>query len=262
MATFTLITGASKGIGRAFAEACADKGMNLILCARSANLLDDLAAQLRQNQRVIVHTYPLDLSRPDAAKNLANFCSRHHYPVNVLINNAGFGMWGRFETLSGEEQIGSVQLNVNTLVALTHAFLPLLKKNRQSYILNIASVAGFLPSPYFAVYAAAKAFVISFSRAIRQELKKEGVAVSCLCPGPTQSEFVNRAGMADFRFNKKELMMTAKDVAQSGLDGLFKKRDLIIPGFTNKLSAWLGGGLPGGLTSRVIGKIYRPDKTT
>lgn len=258
MSVYTLITGASKGIGRSMAFACAAKGMNLIICARSTKLLEDLATEIREKYQVVVKVYALDLVRPDAAKQLANFCVRHHLNVNMLINNAGFGLWGAFADLPLEDQVGSIQLNVSALVTLTHGLLPLLTQQRQSYILNIASIAGFMPSPYFSVYAATKAFVVSFSRALRVELKKSGVVVSCLCPGPTESEFAGRAGMENFRFNKKEFYMNADLVAKIGLDGLLKKRDVIIPGASNKFTTALMSALPKSITSRVIGKIYKP----
>ena len=258
MSSYTLITGASKGIGKAFAFEAAKRGHNLILVARDADQLSALAKELQATHRVAVHTYAQDLTRPDAPKGLANFCQRHHYAVDRLINNAGVGLWGQFDELDLASQINSVQINVTAVVALSHTMLPLLKAHKKRYILNVASTAAFFPTPYFSVYAAAKAFVLSFSRALRHELKSNGVVVSCLCPGPTQSDFTKSAKMESFRFNRKEFFMPAEMVAKAGLDGLKKGKSLIIPGATNQLSACLASTLPKSLMARVAARIYKP----
>jgi short-subunit dehydrogenase len=255
---YTLITGASKGIGRALAEECARRKMNLILVARSAAELDELSQSLQSTHDIKIHTYQADLCRPDAAKGLANFCVRHQYAVNIVINNAGNGFWGKFSELKLEDQMSCVNLNVSAVVSLTHSFLPLLKKQKRGYILNVASIAGFLPMPYFSIYAATKAFVVSFSRGIRHELKKESISVSCLCPGPTETGFVASAGMKDFRFNKNSLFMKSADVAKIGIDGMLRGREIIVPGASNKLSAVMSGAIPKKILSKIMGAIYKP----
>jgi short-subunit dehydrogenase len=258
MSAYTLITGASKGIGKAFAIEAARRGHNLILVARDADQLNTLAKEIGTTHKVRVHTYAQDLTRPDAPKGLANFCQRHHYTVDTLINNAGIGLWGKFDDLDLAAQINSVQINVTAIVALTHAMLPLLKTHKKSYVLNVASTAAFFPTPYFSVYAAAKAFVLSFSQALRYELKPDKILVSCLCPGPTESDFVKTAKMESFRFNRKEFFMPAEKVAKAGLDGLKTGKPVIIPGASNQISAYLASTLPSRLMARVAARIYKP----
>ena len=192
---YAFITGASKGIGRAIAIELAQRKNNLLLTARSEDLLKGLAADIQREYEVTVQFKACDLTDPEVPAELAEWCRSNEYDVNILVNNAGFGLWGTFGELPVEGQLEMMNLNMNALVALTHHFLPILSNSKPSYIMNVASLASFLAIPHFSIYAATKAFVLSFSRSLRFDVAKKGVAVSCLCPGATESEFLRRAGM-------------------------------------------------------------------
>lgn len=258
MNKFTLITGASRGIGKEMAIELAKQGDSLILVARSQNELTTLADELRHLYKIEVITIPLDLIKPNSVLELVNECIQKDYPINRLINNAGIGCWGAFTTLTSEEQIRSIELNITSVVKLTHAFIPLLKKQPTREILNVASIGGMMPLPYFSVYGATKAFVILFSRGLREELKKEKFSVTCLCPGPTDSDFFNAAGMQNLRWNKKAFLMSANTVAKKGLVALKKNKAIVIPGLANKLTALLAKIIPHTLFEKVVGWIYLP----
>ena len=228
----TLITGASAGIGAALARVFAAHGHDLMLVARRADRLDALATEIaaRGGGRPLV--LALDLEARGAADQIGEALAARALEPEIVINNAGFGLVGEAATLSRSEQLAMIDLNVRTLTELSLAFVDGLAR-RQGGILNVASVAGFLPGPGMAVYYATKAYVVSFSLALHHELKPKGVRVTALCPGPVPTEFQARAGMAGPTFSPI-LLRSAAQVAQAGYRGLRAGRDLVVPGAPNK----------------------------
>ncbi len=232
-----LITGASSGIGLELAKLFANDRYNLVLTARGALKLDELASQLRVQSGVSVTTISLDLTAPDAAKKLFDETQRVGIAVNVLVNNAGFGKFGEFKDVPLDESLAQIQLNITALTELTNLFLRPMLNRGAGKIMNVASTAGFQPGPLMAVYYATKAYVISFSEALANELQGTGVTVSCFCPGATDTNFQKRANMEDSRLFKRVGAMDAKAVARDGYRGLMKGKPLVISGVRNWLVA-------------------------
>lgn len=257
MKNFALVTGASKGIGKAIAFELAKRGCDLLLTSRSKNLLDELAEKLRNDFGVAVHVFVSDLSDESAPKRLVEFCVANNFPVNVLVNNAGYGLWGKFSELTMELQLNMLRLNNENLVHITYLFIPLLKKNNPSYILNVSSTSAYQPLPTMAVYAASKIFVLNFSRALRHELKSEKISVSCLVPGTTSTEFMDRAGQQLLKKRAEKVAMTPEAVAAIAVKGMFSRKAEIIPGFINWISAKLIPHLPKKLVENIAASVYR-----
>ncbi|HTS38799.1 MAG TPA: SDR family oxidoreductase [Candidatus Solibacter sp.] len=228
----TLITGASGGLGYEFAKLVARDHHNLVLVARSADKLAQIAAELRP-AGIDIKTIPLDLTGAHAPKFLFDQLQRENIPVEILINNAGFGAHGEFATMSSEEIRGQIALNISALTELTHLFLPPMLARRSGRIMNVASTAGFQPGPLMAVYYATKAYVISFSEAIGNELRGSGVTVTCFCPGATHTGFAARAGNDKSRLFKQLGAMSAERVALDGYRALMEGRTLAISGVHN-----------------------------
>lgn len=249
MEPYAVVTGASKGIGKEIAMLLAKKGYQLVLIARSETELKQLAEELPGSTLYLA----IDLSEPGASKKIANFC--HNLPISVLVNNAGYGLWSNFEDVDIPQLLNMVQLNINAVMELTFYLLPQLKK-QPSYILNVASTAAYQAVPTLAVYAATKAFVLSFSRALRVELKN-AVAVSCLCPGPTNTGFAHRAGMDSLADLAEKFNMQPHEVAKTGIDGMFQKKAEIIPGFLNKISAIGARYVNKWVVERVTAGLYK-----
>ena len=254
--SYALITGASKGIGKAMAEVLAAKGKNLLLVARSANLLGEVAEDLKKRFNVDIRVLALDLSAVDAAGEIRKWCLDQKFKINILINNAGYGLWGKFEQLTLAEQQNMMQLNVTTLVELTYHLLPILKEEKQSYILNVASTTAYQAVPCMSLYAASKAFVLSFTRGLRFELRKSNISVTCLSPGSTTTNFIERAKMQALEKTAEKVSMKPEDVAKIGLAGMFAKKAEIIPGMVNKISAGAASYLPKSLLEKIAAGIY------
>jgi short-subunit dehydrogenase len=253
-----LITGASRGIGRALALGLAQRGYDLLLVARSAPQLEELAQEVTSRYQRRAQVLALDLTKADAAAELATWVA-HHTPdgLAVLINNAGYGLWGRFEQLNLEEQLNMLQLNLNLPVQLTYALLPLLRRATKGYILNVASTAAYQAVPSLTVYAASKAFLLSFSRGLRYELKGSGISVTCLSPGATTTDFGNRAGMgSELQAVANKVSMTPVQVAEAGLKALFAGKAEFIPGMLNKVSAGLTSVVPKPIVEKIAAGIY------
>lgn len=259
---YALITGGSKGIGKAIAEGLAAKKYNILLVARSENLLKENAAELEKKFSIKTDYLVADISTSESAKKIADWCTSKNYDVSVLVNNAGYGLGGAFNTLSLEEQLNMMQLNMQSLVQLTYLMIPVLKKAKgRSYILNVASTAAHQAVPYLGVYSATKAFVLSFSRAIYHELKLENISVTCLCPGPTDTYFMDRAGMKNFKKAAKQaerFNMTPQAVADIAIKGLFAGKIEVIPGGVNKAGAFFSRALPKKVTENTLIGIYKP----
>jgi short-subunit dehydrogenase len=254
---YALITGASQGIGRAIAISLAQQGYSLLLVSRSANELHLLAQQIEEQYHVEAKYLAADLSVANAAEGITNWCHTITQSLTILVNNAGYGLWGNFENLDLASQQNMLQLNISVVIELTHHLLPLLKQQKQAYILNVSSTAAYQAVPTLALYAASKAFILSYSRALRYELKDTTVAVSCLCPGPTATGFADRAGMSALAELADKFNMQATEVAAIGLKGLFAKKAEIIPGFLNKVSVVGATYLPKALIERITAGLYR-----
>jgi short-subunit dehydrogenase len=232
-----LITGASGGIGYELAKLFASDGYNLVLVARSAQKLNRVAGELEGKFGVGARTVALDLAAEPAAKFLFDQMQREAVAVDVLVNNAGFGGFGEFASMAEEEILGQIQLNITALTHLTRLFLPAMVERRSGKIMNVASTAAFQPGPLMAVYYASKAYVLSFSEALANEVAGAGVVVSCFCPGATETDFAKRAGIEDSRLFKKIGAMSAEAVARDGYRGLMAGRTVVISGARNWLVA-------------------------
>lgn len=228
----TLITGASEGIGLEFARVFASRGHDLALVARRAGRLEELADEIAAAGRPRPIVAPCDLEPADAPARLADALDRAGAGVDILVNNAGFGLNGAFGDLSRAAQLAMVDLNVRALAELTHLFLPQLRAARGG-VLNVASIAGLAPGPGMAVYYATKAFVLSFSEALHEELRAEGVRVTALCPGPVATGFQARAGIAE-RMDRNPAAISARAAAEAGYAGLAAGRRVVTPGAVNK----------------------------
>jgi len=232
-----LITGASGGIGYELSKLFARDGYRLVLIARNSASLDRVALELKELHGAPSTIVAEDLSRPAAAEDIFAQLQRAGITVDVLVNNAGFGSYGFFSesNLATEREI--VTLNITSLISLTRLFLPPMIGNHRGRVLNVASTAAFQPGPLMAVYYASKAFVLSFSEALANELRGSGVTVTALCPGPTDTGFQARAGTADTRLFDRRMTMDAARVAAIGYKGLMTGKGIVIPGFKNKLLA-------------------------
>jgi short-subunit dehydrogenase len=231
MAAVALVTGASAGLGAEFARQLAAKGERLVLVARRRERLDELAAALG-NARAVA----MDLSEPGAAARLMADLEQHGDTVELLVNNAGFGLAGQFAELDGDRQREMIDLNCGALAELAHAVLPGMVARMAGGILNVASTAAFQPGPGMAVYFATKAFVLSFSEAMHDEAEPHGVKISCLCPGPTRTEFRSVSGF-DPKGRLANLSAEAASVVAAGLRGLERNQAVVVPGLSNKMIA-------------------------
>ena len=248
-----LITGASSGIGAAFATALATMGTHLILVARSEEKLRTLASTLADQHGIHAEVIVSDLSRVGAAHSVFEETQRRDLTVDMLINNAGFGTYGQFDTLDAEREQQEILLNVATLVDLTHAFLPLMVARHQGAIINVASLAAFQPCPYMAVYGATKAFVLSFSEALWGEYRMKGVRVLAVCPGETETEFFRVVGNGyETPLGNAEM---PEQVVQVALRALKQGRSSVISGKQNALSANLSRFVPRSLVVRVMAQV-------
>jgi len=245
----TLVTGASSGLGVEFARACVRRGEEVVLVARRRDRLNTLAAELGAGAQVIAS----DLAERDAPDRLIAEVAERGLTVATLINNAGFGLAGNFVTLPLERQRDIIRVNVETLTALTGLVLPAMRERRSGAILNVASTAAFQAGPGIAVYFASKAYVLSFSEALHQELKGSGVKVSVLCPGPTATEFGEVAGVTSNAF--QHLAADAVSVVKAGLAGLDRNQAVVIPGTLNKLTAQSSRLLPRALMRRIVASV-------
>ena len=232
-----LITGASAGLGYEFAHLFARDKYNLVLVARSGPKLADLAEQLRQQHGITVKTIPLDLGLPHASQALFEETQRAGIHVDILVNNAGYGASGAFAEIPLEESYGQIQLNIMALTLLTKLYLQPMLERRSGKIMNVASTAAFQPGPLMAVYYASKAYVLSFTEAIADELRDSGVSVTCFCPGATLTEFQKRAQTENSRLFKQLAPMNAKTVAEQGYKALTDGKTLAIAGWRNWLVA-------------------------
>ncbi len=248
MTKIALITGASAGLGVDFARQLSGRGHRLVLVARRKDRLDALARELGNARSVA-----LDLSKPNAAAKLMADIEKAGEQVDLLVNNAGFGLHGRFAKLDAGRLRQMIDLNIGALTDLCRAVAPQMIERKAGAILNVASTASFQPGPGMAVYFATKAYVLSFTEALHEELKEHGIKVSALCPGPTATEFGEVAG-----FGKPipgALMADSESVVRAGLEALEKNRAVVVPGLFNKLGALSTRFAPRSLVRKVVGVI-------
>jgi short-subunit dehydrogenase len=227
-----LVTGASRGIGEAFARQLAAWGLDLVLVARSRDRLEALAGGLSAAQGVTAHVVVADLAQPGAAETVFAATERLGLEVDLLVNNAGFAKAGRFAELPLDVQADMVRLNVNAVIELTRLYLPAMRRRNRGGVINVSSIAGFQPVPQMAVYGATKAFVLSFSEATAAEVASEGVRVMALCPGATGTAFWSTAGIWEERIDR---MPTPDEVVAAGLRAFARGRWSFVPGFVNQV---------------------------
>lgn len=252
-----LITGASSGIGATFARTLAAKGMNVILVARSEEKMHTLANEIVGQFSVRAEVVATDLGGDHAAQDVYEEVQRRGLDVDLLINNAGFGTHGRFETLDVARDHDEITLNVSALVDLTHVFIPSMVSRREGAIINVASTAAFQPLPYMAVYGATKAFVVSFSVALAQEYRRRGIRVVALCPGATATDFFQVVGTEDAAVGQKR---TPQQVVATALQALERGQSVAIDGRANSLLALFARLMPMPFAARFAEPMMRPGR--
>ncbi len=250
-----LVTGASSGIGAAFARGLAGRGMSLILVSRAEAALRTLADELGRQHPVAVEVLPADLRRPEAAREIAAAVAGRGLQVDLLVNNAGVMTHGAFEQIDPQLEQDEIMVNVASLVGLTHAFLPGMLERRSGGVINVASVAGFQPVPYLTTYSATKAFVISFSVALWEECRGRNVCVMGLCPGTTSTQLFERAAAPEASLG---VPRTPEQVVATALRGLEQRRSLITDGLKNSLLSHGPRLIPKWFAAQCAGKAVRP----
>lgn len=254
---YTLITGASGGIGYELALQVAADHRNLVLIARSGDKLEKLAEEIRTNYQVDVRTLVSDLSKTKGVEEVFSAISLWQITVDSLINNAGFGYYSDFATSDLNRTMEMIRLNITALTHLTHYFLREMVKSGSGKIMNIASTASFMPGPGMAVYYASKAYVLSFSEALSREVKGTGVTVTALCPGLTDTGFAETAGLSKSKFHILLPPATAAGVARIGYKAMLKGKTVVVPGFLNQLSSITPRFLPRFIIRNLIYDIHR-----
>jgi uncharacterized protein len=256
--SFALITGASKGIGKELAYEFARQKKNILIIARSEDLLKEISKDICKKFNVDVYYLAIDLAQENAAKKIRQWCFDNIYTVDVLVNNAGYGLSGNFEKYSYEEYQAMMQVNMNVPLQLIQEFLPALKENKQSYILNIASAAAYQAVPGLNVYAGTKSFILSMSRSLSYEFRKTNISITCVSPGATESDFANRANVTGEKAVKmaEKVNMKADTVAKFAIKSMYAKKTEAIPGFLNKATAFFVWLLPKKLSEKMAADIY------
>jgi len=256
MKKYTLVTGASSGIGLALAKIAAKENRNLVLVARDEKNLKSVKNQILEHYKVGVEILAIDLSKTDAATRVYEFCEKNNIFINELINNAGFGDYGNFNSSDIKKQLSMIDLNVRCLTELTHLFLPAMIAQKSGRILNLGSVASFLPGPLMSVYFASKNYVLSFSRALSEELRGTGVTVTCLCPGATNTGFGKTAAVSDTH-STAHPKTTADEVAHYGWYHLQQGTPVAIHGKGNQISIFLTKFVPRNALAKLVKVIQK-----
>lgn len=255
MKQLAVITGASSGIGRSLAFACAKGGFDLHLVARNKSELNVVKKELNELYETEVTIQALDLSKANSADKVFAAVSKQDKDVEIVINNAGVGDYSDVVDADWNKLDTMIQLNITTLTRLTQLFLPHMVGDHSGHIMNVASVAAFLPGPGMAVYHATKAYVLSFSDALAEELSGHNIQVTSLCPGPTASNFQKEASVEDLKVMNKNLP-TADDVAKYGYEAMMQGKRIAVPGFTNRVNTWLPRFLPRAVVAKIIDRAY------
>jgi short-subunit dehydrogenase len=253
---WTLITGASAGIGKTFAERLAQGGSNLVLTARRRDRMEELASQLRNARSIQVEIVAADLNLPEAPAQIFAFTEGNGLAIDFLINNAGFGQYGEFGKSALDQQVSMVQVNCAAVVAMTHLYLPGMVERRRGDILMLGSTASFQAVPYMSVYAATKSFDLLFAEGLAQEVAGYGIRVCALCPGATESEFQQVAGSPANRALRRE--ETAEKVVRVGLEALIAGKHFVISGMRNKIGAEIQRFVPRRVVTNAAAKMFRP----
>jgi short-subunit dehydrogenase len=256
--TFALITGASSGIGKAIAEELARKNINLILVALPETGLEDVAHQLAEQNKIVVYSFCTDLTDAASPYQLAEACRKENIDISILVNNAGFGNLELFENSDLTELLQMMRLNNQALVALTYLFIPFLKKNKQAYVMNLGSLASVFKIPYKAVYSATKSFVFSFSAALRLELNRHNISVSCLCPGSTFTSVRVKDILKRTSGKNSAFVQSPEAVAKTAVKGMFARQFKIVPGLHNRALLSVNKLLPEAITDRLLVKLFTP----
>ena len=254
---YSLITGASSGIGECFARELAARGRNLLLVARSGNKLETLETELKTSHNVLVESVTMDLSEPGAGERLARLVSERGIGIDLLINNAGFGARGRFWELPCDQQSALMRLQIEALMELTFHLLPGMIERRHGGVINVSSMTGFQPIPYATAYAATKAFMTSLSMALREELRPYKVAVVTLCPGGTRTNFLN-IGAQQGRHKFPGGPQAPEEVVDDALKQLERGGGLVVPRFVNKASVFSQRFLPRGTVAKLLARMSKP----
>jgi short-subunit dehydrogenase len=253
---WALITGASAGIGVAFAKELALGRTNLVLTARRKNRLEDLARSLAENYRISTEVIAADLADSNAPEKIFAFTQEKGIEIDLLINNAGFGHYGEFHTVEKQRLLDMVQVNCHAVVHLTRLYLPAMVARRRGDVLILASTASFQAVPYISTYAATKAFDLLFAEGLAEEMKPYGVRVCALCPGSTESEFHSVSGQEKFKRNAE----TAEKVAHTGLKALAAGKSYVISGLGNYLGAHGERLVPRRFVTKIAGGMFKPEK--
>src|SRR3954471_17243041 len=249
-----LVTGGSGGIGLELAKVLGRNGFDLVLVARKRDTLEGAAGQLEGKFDIKAHVFAADLRIPEAPQTIFDFLLNENIGVDILINNAGFALGGEFADTELQRELDMIQVNISALTHLTKLFIPTMIKRRAGRVLNVASTAAFQPGPLMAVYYATKAYVLSFSEALANEVRGSGVWVTVLCPGPTRSGFQSRAQMEDSRLVRGDLM-DAATVARAGYAGLMQGKTVVIPGLRNRLLVEVVRFTPRALVTQVVRRM-------
>ncbi len=254
---WALVTGASSGIGWALAEQLASLGANLVLTARRADRLAQLAEDITSHHKVQTHTFVADLARPQIPGEIFRFTEQKRLAIELLINNAGFGAYGEFRKVEAQRLLDMVQVNIASVVHLTHLFLAPMVERRSGYIMIVASTAAFQPVPYISTYAATKGFDLLFAEGLAEEVRRYGVRVCALCPGSTASEFNEVAGQPVHMAGPQE---SSEKVARVGLRALAEGKPRVISGARNWLSVEAQRLAPRRLVTRVAARMFMPQQ--
>lgn len=261
MTNAALITGASSGIGMDIARILAERGFDLIISARRKDRLEKLAGELQAAHKIQVDIIEADLARPDAAAALHQQASKIRADISVLVNNAGFGNQNNVVDQSLKEIRDMIQVNITALTELTRLFAADMKSRGSGRILQLSSIGAFQPSPVYAVYSAAKAYVLSFSYAMNHELKGTGVSITSLCPGITETEFHQVAGHEKTGF-MKSFSMTSRKVAEIGVNAMMKGKAKVIPGLSNKFNSFLMESMPRAFSTGIAASLMKKESGT
>lgn len=256
--SYALITGASKGIGKAIAENLAARKIDVLLVARTEDLLKDLATQLATSYNIKAQYLAVDLSVTNAAEEIYSWVTSNNYHINILVNNAGYGLSGAFLKYPFLQHANMMQVNMTVPVELTSLLLPQLQQQPAAYILNIASSAAYQAVPGLSLYAASKSFIVSFSRGLKYELRHTNVSVTVVCPGATDTDFPNRAEITSDKAKQlaAKFNMQPNAVAALAVDAMFAKQTELITGFVNKIGLLLTWLLPKKVLEKGAADIY------
>lgn len=259
MNKYAIVTGAAKGIGRSIAFELARRKYNLLLADIDGTVLYQTAYKLKGIYNISVECLEIDLSEEGAGARLKDWSKHFHDYITIVVNNAGYGLNAAFTDIPFREHVENINVNVRAMLEISYLFIPILNKHPKAYLLNVASTTAYQSVPYLNVYASTKAFMLSFTRGLRYELRGTNISVSALSPGSTDTDFVNRAKMGkSVKRTAEKFNMSPDTVAGIAVEGLMKGKAEIIPGLVNKLNALLPKFFPKAFVEKVAARIYKP----